>query len=208
MITLAHRSIINALLAMTGRWCDNCNMFKVINCKVELSHLPFENLRYRDRTVLILPKDKDDKFLLGAKKDIYPDGIVRMLGGGIDKNEEMLEAAIRETAEETGLELEPDRFIPLIQVNVEGKFDGETFTHTAYIYFLQLEKEKPVSGDDVSEIIKMNEEDYRQLVANYFALANDHYFEYPGGKFSWGDYGKVYGFIHESALDEVLARDL
>lgn len=183
-------------------------MFKVIDCKVELSHLPFENLRYRDRTVLILPKDKSGKFLLGAKKGFFPDGIVRMIGGGIDENEEMLEAAIRETEEESGLKLDADRFIPLLQVQVEGKFDGETFTHTVYIYFLQLDKENPVSGDDVSDIIRMNEEEYRQLVANYFALANDHFMEYPGGKFSWGDYGRVYGFIHETALDEVLARRL
>ena len=63
-----------------------------------------------------------------------------------------------------------------------------------------------ISGDDVSDVVRMDEAEYRQLVANYFGLASDNFFEHPGGKFSWGDYGKVYGFIHQAALDEVKAR--
>ena len=183
-------------------------MFKEIECKVELSHLPFENLRYRDRTVLILGKDDQEKFILGDKKGFYPEGIVRMIGGGINDGEDVLSAAIRETEEELGVKEPADIFVPLIQVNVEGTFEGEKFTHTVYVYFLPLTDKQLVSGDDVSDVVRMSEKEYRQLVTNYFGLSSDNFFEHPGGKFSWGDYGKVYGFIHEVVLDEVLERNL
>ncbi|HCQ31220.1 TPA: hypothetical protein DIU27_02470 [Candidatus Collierbacteria bacterium] len=183
-------------------------MFKEIECKVELSHLPFENLRYRDRTVLILGKDDQEKFILGDKKGFYPEGIVRMIGGGINDDEDVLSAAVRETEEELGIKEPVDRFVPLVQVNVEGAFEGEKFTHVVYVYFLPLTDKELVSGDDVSDVVRMDEKGYRQLVTNYFKLASDNFFEHQRGKFSWGDYGKVYGFIHEAALDEVLEKKL
>lgn len=56
-------------------------------------------------TVLIIPLDKDGRFYLGQQKRVDNDNFVlEFPNGGIEKNEDKLEAAKRELSEELGLE--------------------------------------------------------------------------------------------------------
>lgn len=41
---------------------------------------PIGNL-YRNRHALILIEDQENKYLVGEKKNFYPEGIVRLIGG-------------------------------------------------------------------------------------------------------------------------------
>ena len=60
---------------------------KVIELNIEVDQA-FGNL-HRDRCVLIAVKDKDDKLLSGAKPGFFPPTITRLLGGGLDKGENL-----------------------------------------------------------------------------------------------------------------------
>lgn len=80
-------------------------MLNTYEFKFDLVAEPFGNLKFRDRTVLVLCRDREGNFLLGAKPTYFPEGIVRMLGGGVDDDETVADAAKREVREEMGIEL-------------------------------------------------------------------------------------------------------
>jgi 8-oxo-dGTP pyrophosphatase MutT (NUDIX family) len=183
-------------------------MFKVFDFKFSLTAEPFENLKYRDRTVLILCRDGKRNFLLGSKAKFFPEGIVRMLGGGVDKDEIVTDAAIREIREETGLKVSPLDLVELAEVKIEGTYLGNTYNHSVFVCFLNSAKDDYLAGDDVEEIVSYSEAEFRDLIKRYSEIRDDNIFNLDGVTFSWGDYGKVYGFIHQVALDEVLARGL
>lgn len=67
---------------------------KKIKYNLNLEGEPFPNLKYRTKLVLLLCRDFENKFILGAKTGYYPDGIVQMLGGGIDEGETPINAAV------------------------------------------------------------------------------------------------------------------
>lgn len=182
-------------------------MFKQIDFKFDLFANPFDNLKYRDRTTLILSRDGNGKLLLGAS-DQYPSGIVRMIGGGVDKEEDVLMAAIREVKEETGADITSEELVELVAINLEGTFSEANYKHTISVYFLNSTKDNLLAGDDVSEIVAMTEDEYRGLVANMRSLKADHMSSTEESAYSWGDFGKVYGFVHEVALDEALSKGL
>ncbi len=182
-------------------------MFNLYDFKIDLCARPFDNLKYRDRTVLIVCKDSSGKLLLGASPE-YPEGILRLNGGGVDPEETLVEAAIREVREEMNIDVSQEELTPLAQVKIEGNYQGEVFTHTVSLYYLNSKKDDFVAGDDVSKIIACTEEEFRQVIANFNNLDPKHLSSDDGTGFSWGDYGKVYGYIHQVALDEMLKRGL
>lgn len=184
-------------------------MFKTIEFKFKLSAAPFENLQYRDKTVLILPRDINGKYLLGTN-DFYPDHISRLLGGGVDEGEDIVGAAARELKEETGIDQSVDQLVPLLEVKVEGDHNGEIHTTTIFVYFTQLDKDDAVASDDVSEITRMTKEEYKDNTRKFLELPHNLLYSSADDrpKFSWGDYGKVYGFIQQATIDEILKRVL
>jgi len=179
-------------------------MFKVFQYYIDLVAEPFDNLRYRDRTVLIMCRDCKGKFLLGSKGDLYPKGIVRLIGGGVDKEESVHEAAIREIKEEMGIDIDESDLIDLVEVKVQGRYQDQIYNTSVFVCFLESTKDDYVAGDDVHEIVSFTESEYRQLIRNFMALEDTKDARIG---FSWKDYGKVYGFIHQAAIDEVLGTN-
>lgn len=76
-----------------------------------------KNLREIKRTIASVLIFSSDGCLLMGKKDpskggVYPDAW-HIPGGGVDEGESLIDAAIRETAQEVGLSLRPDQLKPL-----------------------------------------------------------------------------------------------
>ncbi|HKC04598.1 MAG TPA: NUDIX hydrolase [Patescibacteria group bacterium] len=183
-------------------------MFKKYKYDINLVTEPFENLRYRDRTVLILCRDAQGKFILGAKHGYYPQGIVRMLGGGVDNGENVVDAAIRETEEEIGIKADPSELTELAEIEVTGTYKNKTYKTKMFVYFLNSDKDDYLAGDDVSEVVRYAEQEYRNLIKRFFELKPDDIYKSSTKEFSWGDFGKVYGFVHQVTLEELLARKI
>jgi len=183
-------------------------MFKKYEYNIHLVAEPFENLKYRDRTALILCRDGKGNYILGAS-DQYPEGIVRMVGGGIDTSETVAEGAMRELSEEIGVTVEPKEMIELAEVYVTGDYNGKQYKHRVFVYFFNSKKDDYLAGDDVDDVVSLSEKEYRELVQTFLHLKDDYLYDNQKGTiYSWGDYGKVYGFVHQVALDEVLDRGL
>lgn len=183
-------------------------MFNCYELKIKLAAAPFGNLQYRDRTVLVLCRNGEGKYLLGEKKSFYPPGIVRLLGGGIDPGESLSEAAARELKEEIGITVKPNELVELAEVKITGLYREKQYRTKIFLYFLDSTQDDYLAGDDVSGIVAYSEEEYRALIKRYLKLGDAEDNNQSRATFSWVDYGKVYGFVHQIALDEVMARKL
>ena len=163
----------------------------------------------RGKHVLILLRNVQKKFILGTKKH-YPEGISRLVGGGMEGDEDPLLAAQRELEEETHYKAPLEDLKPLAEVQT-------TFTPTAnskeekpilfvtYLFFLDIGDQSLKASDDLDGLAELPESEYLQLIANFYQLSKE---QRPGQSFRWYDYGQLYGRIHQLAFDRLKALNL
>ncbi len=90
--------------------------------------------RSHDVTMYIV---KDGKIVVIAKH-FYPPGMFRAPSGGIDVGEDFVAGAKREAMEETGCEIEIERFLLISNVTFElVPRDGRTIEWTSYVFQAQ-----------------------------------------------------------------------
>jgi ADP-ribose pyrophosphatase YjhB (NUDIX family) len=177
-------------------------MFKEYKYSIELIKEPFDNLKYRDRTILIVVQNSDSEYLLTCSNQ-YLKGIVRLPGGGVNKDEKLEDAAIRELKEEMNLEINLSELTELASVKITGTYKNYEYKHTVYLYSLYSPQNIYKAGDDVSDIVAYSEKEYMTLVEKFFVLKDTNEINLKN-TFSWEDFGKVYGFIHKVAISEFI----
>lgn len=132
--------------------------------------------------------------LLTMKKTFYPVEAYRLLTGGINHGEHVLDALLRETHEETGLQVEVERF--LVAVGYKTLTNGEIPAFYTFAFLL-----KEIGGElgvlDEDEQV----ENFREIAPHELpALADklDHlqniYSHELNGK--WGEWGTFRAVIH------------
>ncbi len=172
---------------------------------LRLSAEPFDNLRYRDRTVLIVMRNSKGEFVLETG-NYYPEGIARLLGGGVEKNEDPQTAAVREMKEEVGVEITKNDLQPVAQLDIDADYRGKKYKHSISLFSVNIPMDHKIHGDgDV--IVYYSEEQFRDLISKYENLKPEFLRENGDYVFSWGDYGKVYGFIHKAAYINAVNPD-
>jgi len=157
----------------------------------------------RGAHVLVALIDKQNRLVVGAK-DIYPQGISRLIGGGIDGAESPVAAAVREMAEETGITFEAKDFIPICQVQAsltETK-TGKQYQFTTYIFKIKLGAKTPVASSDLQGLFPLTQDELTDLIERYKNLPDD-LITFTGQNFSWRDYGQFYAFIHQLVKEEL-----
>lgn len=170
---------------------------KEIKISFELQTLP--SIIKRRQTTLILVRNTTGNFLLGCK-DIYPEGIARMVGGGVDGDEDPHLAAVRELGEELQLSIEPNRCIPLAKVENTITHNEGTYTYVVWLHFLQLKSDEiPHASDDIDALIEVSESELQALIERYSKLSTQTDEELG---FAWSDYGKIFTKVHQIALEE------
>ncbi len=92
--------------------------------------------RNHDVTVFIF---KDDKLIL-IKKHSYPEGVYRAPSGGINRDESVIEGIRREIFEETGTEIQLERYI--LRVHARFICNGEVIPWVSHVFTARY-----VSGD-------------------------------------------------------------
>jgi ADP-ribose pyrophosphatase YjhB (NUDIX family) len=86
------------------------------------------NGRAHDITIFI---SKDDGYIFIAKP-FYPQGLYRAPSGGVHRGEDFEAGAKREAREETGVEVELERYI--LRIDVRFKSDDEYLDWTTHIF--------------------------------------------------------------------------
>lgn len=172
------------------------------------SHVP--GVMKRGSHALIALNDPQGNFILGAKH-IYPDGIYRLIGGGMDEGESPIEAAIRETKEEVGIKLEPDQlqYRAIISADIDEESTGQHFTFITHLFGATVNADELNPADDLDGLKVLNASQMQQLIDRYFSLPADLVtLDKPKGTkenqtFRWSDYGELYGAIHTISLNSL-----
>lgn len=139
--------------------------------------------------------------LLTMTKVFYPRGAYRLLTGGINFGESVLDALLRETYEETGLQVNVSRFLVALAYRVSAVREAPLF----YTFAFLLEETGGVLGAiDESERVEAFREvlpsELPQVVAFLEHVQSEDSGEIGG---NWHDWGKFRAAIHR-AVAEVL----
>lgn len=155
----------------------------------------FDPLSARDRygEVCMVVRRPNGRLLL-MKKTFYPQGGYRLLTGGINYGERIFDALLRETYEETGLQVSVQRFLAAVAYRLPGMGNGPIFYTFA---FLLDETGGTLHVVDESEQV----EGFREIephdlpeVAETLSQAEDDVSEAIRG--NWRDWGHFRAVIH------------
>lgn len=174
----------------------------VLNLKIEQ---PFGNL-FREKTVLVACRTHGGKYLFGEKKNFYPNGIVRLIGGGVDKNDKTtLAAAQRELEEEIKYKPSENELSLLGIVNVLAKDNkSSVYNHKVYIYNLNLPESVFIeANDDLSGICELDINEIRSLLNTYKNLPKTLMGSEGNLNFRWYDFAQLYGPLHQFVFDSL-----
>ena len=122
-------------------------------------------------------------------KSFYPKGVYRLPGGGIHWDEDVEDALYREVAEETGLPVEVDRFVGLIQNEVRRQMK----TFASYVFLLHTEKLVPRVQDPKERI-----SGFKQVSAAGLRAASRRLQKLSD---DWDVWGKFRARAHELVLE-------
>ncbi|OLC52325.1 MAG: hypothetical protein AUH85_17420 [Chloroflexi bacterium 13_1_40CM_4_68_4] len=158
----------------------------------DLSGAPFNPVhpQYRTQAEVCLVVRRLSDTLLTAIKPFYPPGAYRLPTGGIESGESVLPALLRETREETGLEVTVERFLAAIAYRRAGQHVFETFA------FLLDERGGVLASHDPHEPQDFHEITPGQLAdvaRNLESLPDRHE---PQIKGSWRDWGRFRAIVH------------
>jgi 8-oxo-dGTP pyrophosphatase MutT (NUDIX family) len=151
--------------------------------------------------------------LLTARKTFYPANAYRLLTGGIKHDESILGALLRETEEETGLEVEVRRFLAVIDYALQrpGEIGAAAQQRAARFHtfaFLLDEISGLLACYDPDERV----EDFREvavdelpaLAAQLEQLGQDFDPEIDG---RWRDWGRFRAVVHRTVYQTLSADD-
>lgn len=168
-----------------------------IELSYTFTHVP--GVMTRGRHVLIMIHDHDGKYVLGSKQ-IYPEGIYRFVGGGVDEGEDMSEAAARELEEETGIVAGPGAFgeVATFVAHIHETSTGKHYDFETELYAYQLsEADEMAAADDLDDLAHLDDKEMLALIKRYDGLSKELDTSLGGDPISWSDYGKFYGKVHE-----------
>lgn len=157
----------------------------------------------RGRHALILLRDRHGSYVLGHKS-AYPEGISRMVGGGIESDEDPHLGAARELEEELHISAGREELIPLAEVIAQIEGPENEYTFITYVYFFQMQDEVLQPSDDIQDIRLLKPAEMHELI-NRFRELPDTLVSRDGKPelaFRWSDYGALYAEIHRIALEE------
>jgi 8-oxo-dGTP pyrophosphatase MutT (NUDIX family) len=175
-------------------------------CDVDLGvHSMFDPLNRTDRFgEVCMVVRRPDRKLLTMKKTFYPPGAYRLLTGGINHGEHVLDALLRETYEETGLEVTITRFLAAVAYHT-----GSTDTGPVFYTFAFLLDEVGGSLGVVDE--KERVEAFREVkpadlpaMADYLDGMGTDYSGEIGG--DWRDWGRFRAVIHRVVWEALKVR--
>jgi 8-oxo-dGTP pyrophosphatase MutT (NUDIX family) len=142
--------------------------------------------------------------LITANKTFYPPGAFRLLTGGINHGENILDALLRETDEETGLRVEVRRFLAVVSYRLPGAQPAKPASFTSFAFLLDESGGTLQCLDEGERLGEFREIDVEELpvLAGYLdSLAAEPSAEIHG---KWHDWGRFRAVIHR-AVYEALA---
>jgi 8-oxo-dGTP pyrophosphatase MutT (NUDIX family) len=179
-------------------------MKSLLNLSIKIEK-PFGNL-YRDNTALFVCKTAKGTYLLGEKTGFYPKGIVRFLGGGMEKGHaNYLETAQTELEEEIQYRPKAEDLTEFgtVTISAEDK-TGTTFNHSIHMFYTELPKSAQLkASDDVTGLAELSLDELKELITTYNNLPKDLWGKEGSLEYLWSDFAQVYGPVHQFAVEYI-----
>jgi 8-oxo-dGTP pyrophosphatase MutT (NUDIX family) len=147
----------------------------------------------RGEVVLAIQRP-DGKTLLHTKR-FYPKGIFRLPSGGVHPDEPVLSGVIRETKEETGLDVSIDRFLGTIEY--EFCHGGRRLPFVSYVFLVQAGNGLPMvqdPGEEITGFRYVTPSEIRTVAAQLRSLPAE-----------WADWGRFRAPPHDLVVDALRA---
>ena len=140
-----------------------------------------------------------------GRKNIYPKGMFRFVGGGIKNGEDPVAGAQRELFEELGLHVLAGKLLLLAEIHAEIISRGKFFLFITYLFYINIGTKKLTPSDDLDGIGRLTVEKMKDLVEKYKHLPSDlTQVNQPHNvkeSFRWSDYGAFYSQVHKIGLE-------
>ncbi|HEV2654293.1 MAG TPA: NUDIX hydrolase [Ktedonobacteraceae bacterium] len=156
----------------------------------------FDPLNRKDRygEVCMVVRRKNGR-LLTMKKTFYPANAYRLLTGGINRNETIFDALLRETNEETGLEVETRHFLAAVAYTTSSSGEQPVF----YTFAFLLDEIGGTLGvldkhERVEALREIEPEQLPALAAFLEQIKGPRFSRVIGG--NWHDWGRFRAAIH------------
>lgn len=150
-------------------------------------------LSNRDAEVVLAAQRPDGHFLVHTKGE-YPEGVYRIMSGGINRGEDILHAVHRELGEETGLDGRVARFVGALTTRFQH--DDQELEFFSYVFHVIVTDGVPAPMDDSEDILGFREISLHEMSA----LADD--LESLAEGF-WRDWGRFRAIAHRLIVEEL-----
>jgi ADP-ribose pyrophosphatase YjhB (NUDIX family) len=125
-------------------------------------------------------------------KGTYPPGTYRLPSGGVGWGESVLSALHREVREETGLEVEVERFLGLLEYEFHCKKE-ETLPFVSYVFLVRDNGGELVPQDEEERILSFRQAPVAELAAVADSLR--------GMEEDWRDWGEFRALGHDFVVE-------
>jgi len=150
--------------------------------------VPAKRVKRRGEVVFVI-RDRSGGILLHTKS-WYPPGAFRLPGGGIDWDEPVAHALMREIGEETALDAQVARFIALLEYDVAG----QRAAFPTYVFLLDTADVLAARPQDPAERISA----FRRIDAAGLRAAARDLRALPG---DWRGWGEFRALAHDCVAD-------
>jgi len=146
--------------------------------------------RKRAGEVVLLLRRPNARYVVHSKS-FYPQGVYRLLSGGIKPGEDLVAAVTREALEETGLRVNVSRFLAIVDHCF--LWHNKSLCFVSYLFLLSEQEGVLRSGDPGESITDFREvslDGLQQIAKQLEALPPD-----------WRDWGLFRASMHRLAVD-------
>lgn len=145
--------------------------------------------------VVLAAQRPNGRFLIHTKGE-YPDGVYRLMSGGVKRDEALLDAVHRELWEETGLQGQVVRFLGALTTRFQH--DGQEIVFYSFLFHVRVSEGAPCPQDDSEDITA-----FREIVLAEMGDLADA-LERLEESF-WRDWGRFRAVAHRLLVEELTA---
>jgi len=174
-------------------------------CVQEVSRDTFEYWaqvrRKRTAEVVLLLRIREDRYLVHTKS-FYPQGVYRLLSGGVKPHEPLSQAVCREAHEETGLRVDIERFLAIIHNRFRCNEDESSLM--SYLFVVRpANVSAKVLDTSTPEASAENITGYREVALPELAVLAAELESLPP---DWADWGRFRAVAHRLAVELLSGR--